>query len=403
MLTARLHTCCVRLPKHPGRLFTRVSGKKWSSSGHAHRQLWCPPARGFTFRYGTALQRSFCSSATAASPRSVVFLGSPEVAAEVLKHLTSYAKSEENCSYEISAVVTQPWAARGRSRKPKPSFVEEAAVQCGIPDERIFCPASAKDAGFLESLAALKPDLCVTAAYGNILPQAFLDIPTFGTLNIHPSLLPKFRGAAPVQRALQEGAEESGVSLAFTVRTMDAGPIVAQEVVNMSRYQDADEALQSLFQIGAQMLVQHMPRIWSGAAAAEARPQDESQATSAPKLRKEDAVLDFTKAAHALANQIRAFSSWPGSRASFTTREPDDAASEPFDLKITRAAVYQGSTQSISLSGQPGCICRTPAKEILAEKDEQADACVADGALPHMVAIELKQHLTIATDHSGKM
>ncbi|KAK9863842.1 hypothetical protein WJX84_004606 [Apatococcus fuscideae] len=311
----------------------------------------------------------FLCQAAAQSRRQLVFLGSPEVAADVLEFLSSSSKSDDACTFEVAGVVTQPWAARGRSRKPRPSFVEEAAMRCGLPEERIFRPASAKDAGFLEALAGLKPDLCVTAAYGNLLPQAFLDIPTFGTLNIHPSLLPQFRGAAPVQRALQEGWNNSGVSLAFTVLAMDAGPIVAQETVDMHRYKDANDALQDLFQIGARMLVRELPRVWSGAAAAEARPQDESQATSAPKLCKHDAVLDFSRTAEALTNQVRAFAGWPGSKVSLSLREADGSLSEPFDLKIVQAAPFPrpvegdwqvptGGPGSTSITARDGLLIR---------------------------------------------
>eukprot|EP00775_Hariotina_reticulata_P013794 gene13794-13915_t len=244
--------------------------------------------------------------------KRVVFLGTPEVAAIVLEELLQASKAEK-ATFEIAAVVSQPGKPKGRGNKavPIPSPVEQLARQHCVPDDSILCPKSAKEPAFLEALTALQPDLAVTAAYGNMLPTAFLSIPKHGTLNIHPSLLPQYRGAAPVQRALQDGVGVSGVSVAFTVLKCDAGPVFLQEQVAVPEDEEAPQLLERLFRRGAQLLVANLDKVWSGEAAQVAQPQDDLKATHAAKISKEESQLDFGKPATVLHNQVRAFSGWP--------------------------------------------------------------------------------------------
>jgi methionyl-tRNA formyltransferase len=160
------------------------------------------------------------------SAKRVVFLGTPSVAAHCLETiLNSAEKSNVACGFECVAVVSQPPARVGRQRQVQPSPTHLMADANGIP---VFTPVSAKDEAFLQQMNELQPDLCITAAYGQFLPRKFLAIPKYGTLNIHPSLLPKFRGAAPIQRSIQADEGELGVSVAMTVLKMDAGPVVTQ-------------------------------------------------------------------------------------------------------------------------------------------------------------------------------
>ena len=190
-------------------------------------------------------------------------------------------------------------------------------MAAGMPADRILCPESPGEAVFLEALRSLRPDLCVTAAYGNYLPSRFLAIPPCGTLNIHPSLLPAYRGAAPVQRALQDGLAITGVSLLYTVRAMDAGPILAQKKVPIDPEVQAPQLLEALFEQGTQLLLDNLELVWAGMAPLASQPQDEARATHAPKLAREEAALDFRLPALALHNQVRAFAGWPGSFATF--------------------------------------------------------------------------------------
>jgi len=238
--------------------------------------------------------------------KRVVFLGTPDVAAKSLEMLAAASKTRND--FEVIAVVSQPPAPAGRNKKLTPSPVHKLAEELNLP---LMTPESAKDEEFLSKLEALQPDLCITAAYGNFLPKRFLAIPKLGTLNIHPSLLPKYRGAAPVQRCLEAGDAESGVSVAETVLKMDAGPIVRQLTVKLSGEEKAPDFLMAMFIAGTEALLSALPDYFSGTAVKT--PQDESKASPAPKLTVEEARLDFSSlGAQAAHNRVRAFASWPG-------------------------------------------------------------------------------------------
>ncbi|CAM0882179.1 unnamed protein product [Alopecurus aequalis] len=256
------------------------------------------------------LRRFFCSavkstSTTAAGgpkKKNIVFLGSPQVAASVLDTLLN-ASSSPDAAFQVAAVVTQPPAAKNRGRKLMPSAVAQLALDRGFPGDLIFTPERAGEESFLSDLKEVKPELCITAAYGNILPQRFLDIPSCGTVNIHPSLLPLYRGAAPVQRALQDGVEETGVSLAYTVRALDAGPVIACERFSVEDCIKAPELLSILFNIGSKLLLDELPSVLDGSAKQKAMPQDDSKATLAPKMNSDESWLTFDKEAKLLHNK----------------------------------------------------------------------------------------------------
>ncbi|CAI7885648.1 unnamed protein product, partial [Closterium sp. NIES-54] len=270
--------------------------------------------------------------------KQLVFLGSPEVAAGVLDRLL-HAAQQPHALFEVAAVVTQPPSSRGRGRSKgqlKPTAVGQLAADRGLPPDRILSPASARDPAFLEALKHLHPDVCITAAYGNFLPSSFLSIPLQGTVNIHPSLLPKFRGASPVQRALEQGVRETGVTVAYTVLQMDAGPIIAQEQVVVADDIQAPQLLNDLFRRGTHLLLQHLPAVLDGSAAASATPQDDSQATHAAKVAAEEGILDFSLPALTLHNKVRAFAPWPGTRASFVTKDPVTGDVDNVSLKLLR-------------------------------------------------------------------
>ncbi|KAK9908428.1 hypothetical protein WJX75_007688 [Coccomyxa subellipsoidea] len=272
----------------------------------------------------------------------VIFLGTPEVASSVLQQLLDAAATSDS-TFEVAAIVTQPGRPRGRGSKKiaQPCPVAQLALDQGWPQEKILSPVKAGEEPFLEQLAAIDPDLCITAAYGNILPSKFLAIPRFGTLNIHPSLLPQYRGAAPVQRALQDGVRETGVTVAFTVRAMDAGPVLAQERVEVDDEIQAPELLADLFRRGTELLLTRLPDVWSGAAVQQAIPQDDAAATHAAKLGKADGQLDFREHARVLHNKVRAFVGWPGTQAVLLLRSHDGTADREMEVKVTRTRVSQ--------------------------------------------------------------
>jgi methionyl-tRNA formyltransferase len=194
----------------------------------------------------------------------------------------------------------------------------------------------------------MQPDLCITAAYGNYLPTSFLKIPHFGTLNIHPSLLPKFRGAAPVQRALESGLSTTGVTVLYTVKEMDAGPIVAQKEVEIDDDIQAPQLLNDLFEIGTDLLLHHLPSIWSGETSQDnAQAQDASQVTHAAKIEKQEGILDFnSQSAYKCHSKVKGFAGWPGTVATFYIQASDSNNSninDALDLKIIKTKVVDAS------------------------------------------------------------
>eukprot|EP00252_Welwitschia_mirabilis_P019905 TRINITY_DN4731_c0_g1_i3.p1 TRINITY_DN4731_c0_g1~~TRINITY_DN4731_c0_g1_i3.p1 ORF type:complete len:306 (-),score=68.18 TRINITY_DN4731_c0_g1_i3:468-1385(-) len=248
--------------------------------------------------------RSYASSNNQLSSqkKKLVFLGSPSVAAGVLERLLDASKSSDSV-FEVSAVVTQPASGKSRGKKQR-SPVAIKAVDMNFPADRIFVPERAGDEAFLADLRAMRPDLCVTAAYGNVLPKRFLEIPYNGTVNIHPSLLPLYRGAAPVQRALEDGVSITGVSLAFTVYALDSGPIIGSEELEIDDNIKAPELLAILFDRGTNILLRELPSILNGAAAQEAKEQDHSKASYAPKVSAEESWLSFDQPASVLHNKV---------------------------------------------------------------------------------------------------
>jgi methionyl-tRNA formyltransferase len=223
--------------------------------------------------------------------------------------------------------------------------VAECALRRGVPEERVLCPVKANEPAFLEALERLEPDLAVTAAYGNFLPSAFLAIPRLGTLNIHPSLLPQFRGAAPVQRALERGVPVTGVTVAYTVLEMDAGPVVRRVERSLDGSEKHVDLLRELFATGAAALLEALPSVWTGEAARDATPQAAfGEPTHAPKVSPEEGVLDFAnETATALRDKVRGFAGWPGTKGAFAVKKEDEAedAWREVTLKIITARVFE--------------------------------------------------------------
>ncbi|VFR00941.1 unnamed protein product [Cuscuta campestris] len=297
--------------------------------------------------------RRFCCFSSASSPSTtiaaksipeknrLVFLGSPQVCVSVLDALLDAAAAPDS-SFEVSAIVTQPPSGRDRGRKVMPSPVAHHALERGYASDLIFTPVKAGEEPFLSKLKALKPQLCVTAAYGNILPSKFLNIPSKGTVNVHPSLLPLYRGAAPVQRALQDGVKETGVSLAYTVRQLDAGPVIAYEKLEIDDKIKAPELLELLFALGSELLIRELPSILDGSARVKAQEQDDSIATLAPKICPDESWLSFDEEASTIHHKVRAFSGWPGTRARLAVFDSRSNQSSIIELKIITTRVYSG-------------------------------------------------------------
>ena len=231
----------------------------------------------------------------------VLFWGTPEFATAPLRALLGEG-------FDVVAVVTQPDKPVGRSRSTlRASPVKEVALAEGLP---VLQSEKPRGEEFLAELSALAPDVSVVVAYGHILPRSVIDLPRLGTLNIHASLLPALRGAAPIQAAIREGLGETGVTIMQMVPALDAGPIVHQVRTPIVDDETAGELALRLSELGAAALIEGLALIELGAATPQ--PQDDTAATYAPKLTRESARVDWTASAHDVGRHIRAYDPRPG-------------------------------------------------------------------------------------------
>ncbi len=258
-------------------------------------------------------------------PLRIVFMGTPAFALAPLKALC-----EAGCA--PVAVYTQPDQVNGRGGKISFSPVKTYALEKEIP---VCQPTSFKEEDAVSALRAWRPDLIVVIAYGKILPQAVLDIPTYGAVNIHASLLPKYRGAAPVQRAILNREEETGVSLMKLDAGMDTGPVISRVSVKIGDTVTSGELLDVLADVGAKELLRILPEIEE--AMAKAVPQDESGATYAEKITKDMGALDWSEAAADLHARIRALSPNPGTYTYFSGKRMKIRRSFLTDKETTAA------------------------------------------------------------------
>jgi methionyl-tRNA formyltransferase len=229
----------------------------------------------------------------------IVFAGTPDFAVPTLQALL-------DSEHQICGVYTQPDRPAGRGRKLTASPVKALAFSANLP---VFQPENFKQAGALEQLAALEPDLIVVIAYGLILPQAVLDIPKFGSINVHGSLLPRWRGAAPIHRAVMAGDDKTGITIMKVVKKLDAGDMLYKIECPINADSTSSELHDQLAEIGAQGLIQVVNQIEQGTLIAE--PQDEALVTYAHKLEKNEAMLDWQKSAQELDRQVRGLNAWP--------------------------------------------------------------------------------------------
>jgi methionyl-tRNA formyltransferase len=230
----------------------------------------------------------------------IVFMGSPDFALPVLRSLLQSA-------HEVVAVYTQPDRPAGRGRALQAPPAKTLALAHGVP---VFQPARVSAPDSVVELARLAPDLIAIAAYGQILKQPVLDLPRRGVLNVHPSLLPRHRGAAPVAAAILAGDEETGVTIMRTELALDAGPILAQRRVPISPHDTTGTLTERLAEEGADLLMEVLPAWLEGGLTPT--PQDASKATYAPTLRKEDGRVDWGLPAEDIWRRARAFTPWPG-------------------------------------------------------------------------------------------
>ncbi|MFB3887654.1 MAG: methionyl-tRNA formyltransferase [Thermodesulfobacteriota bacterium] len=234
------------------------------------------------------------------SPWRIVFFGTPAFAIPVLEKLI---QGQE----EVAAVVTQPDREKGRGRKAVPSPVKELALGQGLP---LFQPEKARGEAFQNSIRSLHPDLFVVVAYGQILPKSLLEIPRQGAVNVHASLLPKYRGAAPIPWAILRGERVTGVTTMAMDEGMDTGDILLQAETPIDEKETGQTLHDRLALLGAELLSETIRRMRAGSV--RPVPQDHSKATYAPPLKKEDGKIDWSKEAEEIDRQVRALNPWPG-------------------------------------------------------------------------------------------
>ena len=233
--------------------------------------------------------------------KKIVYMGTPDFAVPALSALVREG-------YTVTGVVTQPDKPKGRSKQMVPSPVKEEAGKHGLP---VWQPARVRNPEFIQFLTEQKPDVIIVAAFGQIIPKAVLDLPPYGCINIHGSLLPKYRGASPIQRAVLDGEKESGVSIMRMDEGIDTGDIISKRAVPLSEDETGGSLFDKLSVLGADLLIDTLPLVLCGKAVYEKQPE-ESPTPYASMLKKESGHLDFDKEADVLERQVRGLSPWPG-------------------------------------------------------------------------------------------
>ena len=276
----------------------------------------------------------------------LVFMGTPDFASASLEALLRSGDS-------VVGIVTQPDRPKGRGQIMTPSPVKLLAQREQIP---LLQPLKMKDPEFLQALAGWKPDLITVAAYGRILPPAILSLPSSGCINVHASLLPKYRGASPIQWAIVNGETKTGITTMLLDEGMDTGAMLLQEAVPITLDDTADTLSQRLAELGGRLLVETIAQLKAGTLVP--RPQDASQATLAPLLKKEDGAIDWALPAPDLVNRVRGLSPWPGAYTTLTGGDrwtiwralalPDPVTEPPgIVIAVTNKAIHVATGEGV--------------------------------------------------------
>lgn len=266
----------------------------------------------------------------------IIFMGTPDFSTKVLEMLIA--------EHDVIAVVTQPDRPVGRKRTLTPPPVKKVAVEHDIA---VYQPEKLAQSEDLKVLIDLNADLIVTAAFGQILPESLLASPKLGAINVHASLLPKYRGGAPIHQAIIDGEQETGISIMYMVKKLDAGNIISQRAIEIEQQDDVGTMHEKLSFLGANLLKETLPSIINGTN--DSVVQNESEATFASNINREDEKIDWTLSAEQIYNHIRGLSPWP---VAYTVM--DDG-----NLKIYASRIEKDKT------GEPGTIIETTKKAII--------------------------------------
>jgi methionyl-tRNA formyltransferase len=267
-------------------------------------------------------------------------MGTPDFAVPSLRVLL-----EEKEQVEVIGVVTQPDRPKGRKKVLTPPPVKVEALNHDLP---VFQPQKLRSGEGIRQVLELQPDLIVTAAYGQILPEPVLEAPKYGCINVHASLLPKYRGGAPIHHAIINGEKETGVTIMYMVKALDAGDMLLQRAIPITSEDNVGTMHDKLANLGAELLKEVLPSILDGTV--QAVPQDDEQATFAPNITREDEKIDWKRSARELDCQIRGLCPWP---VAYTMWK-----GKPF--KIWKASVVNEETQD-----EPGTVIRLDADGIV--------------------------------------
>ncbi|EGQ2685061.1 methionyl-tRNA formyltransferase [Staphylococcus pseudintermedius] len=266
----------------------------------------------------------------------IIFMGTPDFSTAILEMLID--------TEEVIAVVTQPDRPVGRKRVLTPPPVKKVAVAHDIP---VYQPEKLSGSAELETLLQTECDLIVTAAFGQLLPESLLEHPKFGAVNVHASLLPKYRGGAPIHQAIIDGEAETGVTIMYMVKKLDAGDIISQQAIPIEDKDNVGTMHDKLSRLGTELLKETLPSIINGTN--DRTPQDEALVSFASNIQREDERIDWTQDARTIFNHIRGLSPWP---VAYTTFEDKN-------MKLYEAQLVKGQ------SGRPGEIIDVTKKHII--------------------------------------
>ena len=266
----------------------------------------------------------------------IVFMGTPDFSTGVLEMLIQ--------EYDVIAVVTQPDRPVGRKKILTPPPVKKVALEHNIP---VYQPEKLNNSSELEEIINLKPDLIVTAAFGQLLPKSLLDAPKHKAINVHASLLPKYRGGAPIHYAVMNGEKKTGITIMYMAEKLDAGNIISQDEVEILENDTVGEVHDKLATLGTELLKKTLPTIFNGTN--DSIVQDDSLATFASNISREDERIDWTEVAQTIHNHIRGLSPWP---VAYTTMDGKN-------LKLWRSEIVE------NVKGEPGEIIETTKDAII--------------------------------------
>lgn len=294
----------------------------------------------------------------------IVYMGTPDFAVNPLHALAE-------AGYEVAGVVTQPDKPKGRGKTMLPTPVKEEALKHGFP---VYQPVKVRDPEFLQVLEKLEPDIIVVAAFGQIIPKSILELPKYGCINIHASLLPKYRGAAPIQQAVIDGEKESGVTIMRMGTGLDTGDMISKIVVPIAKDETGGTLFDKLAEAGAKLLVETLPHIFDGTAVYEKQPE-ESPTPYAGMITKQMGLINFGKSAAELERLVRGLNPWPSAFTFWNGKT----------LKVWESFVVK-SEETGAEKSEPGTVVKTDKKGIYV-------ACGEDVLVLSQVQLEGKKRM----------